>query len=177
VTLSEILRVEREVEIFGNRTVEDAERALNAVANGSAHPVFRGSITGGSGILRMRGLTHMGARSLKLTLLPTETGCVLRGMLQPVLFLRIYRWLGIVAMVIFGLTLLLQIFRHQVPLWAGLVQLVANTCFIAVFIDGYLWLTVGFTRRIERTLLKTVEYVIRDDASAAVVVDLLSSSR
>lgn len=156
--------------------MKDAERALIAASTGEA-AIFRGRVAEDNGTLRLRGFMNMSARSLRFQLSDRPAGCILNGVLQPTLSLKIYRGVVLVMFCLFTVMTTVNVIRGHASLLFSFEMLIGEFLFFVLFINGYTWLTVLFTRRIERTLLKSIEYVLRDDASAAVAADLLSSSR
>ena len=178
-------RFAKTVEISGGRPVSECEASLSKLTRppftlrGWRARPFVGQVQSGNGRLwfsRRNGLSTS-ARNLKFRLTATESGCRLDGELVPVLSLRIFTGFYLIFCFTVSPALAIGSLMHGGSyLYVARLMLQGPLLGIA-FLYGYTAFAVWVGKRAEALGLKVIKHIMADEESAAVVVDLLSSSR
>ncbi len=176
---SKWLRFPKPVEIASDRLAVDCAESLSSVIAESGRlehkKPYRGYVSAGGGEVRQR--TYMFAilpvRNLVFELEPLAHGCRLIGKLElrkAILYpVGIYLTLCLCAEA-WGL---LEFAMHGVDF----VGFVAGPIISVAMIYGWTFMAVRLNSRQEDQMVKALKHVMANDESAAVAVDLLSSSR
>ena len=179
------VRFAKTVEITGNRSVNECEVALSEISRshlslrGWRGRPFVGKVGSAQGKLwfsRRNGLSTA-ARTLKFRLTATESGCRLEGVLAPTLPIRIFTGFNLVFCLIMSPAMAIGSWMHGGS-YAYVIRLALQGPILGIaFMYGYTAFAVWVGGRAEALGLKIIRHVMADEQSAAVAIDLLSSSR
>jgi hypothetical protein len=133
-------------------------------------------VDGRSGTLwfcRRRGIAGLPGRSLRFELTENGDGCLLRGKLETILPCRIFTGFYLAFCIVMAVWAAIEKAVHQSFHGIDALKFAAAPVFGVAFMYGYTGLAVWFGRPAEELGVKVIKYLIADEASAEVVLDLI----